>query len=369
MTSPDTLAYPVRAARLPDPMSGDTAEGEGTARGPFDGVVVCDLSRVLNRNKESLTLDFKDADDLETLTRLVRHSDVLIENFRPGVLDRLGFTVERLAEINPRLVILSITGFGHDGPESSRAGYDQILQGEGGLMSFTGPGPGQPTKVGVAIADILSGMFGAYGVVAALYEREQTGRGRVVRTSLLAAIIAVHAFQGTRWLVAGEVPQPNGNRHPTVSPYGAFQCRDGIVQIAVGSSGIWDRFAALVGLDAEDPRFRTNRDRVENYDALEQAIGERLKGETLAHWLETFAANGVPAGEVKPLDRVYESEQVHSQGLVVETEHPVLGKIRLPGPPLRFDGGGRLDHTAPPTLGQHTEEVLAWLESLDGRGA
>lgn len=400
-------------------MSGEGSHSDARRRGPLEGVVVCDMSRVLtgpyaammlgdlgarvikverpgagddtrewgppfvgpegarestyflsaNRNKESITLDFKDADDLETLTRLLRRSDVVIENFRPGVLDRLGFSVERLAEINPRLVVLSITGFGHDGPEAKRPGYDQILQGEAGLMSFTGPGPGQPTKVGVAIADLLSGMFGAYGVVSALYEREQTGRGRVVRTSLLAAVVGVHAFQGTRWLVAGEVPEPMGNRHPTVSPYGAFRCSDGIVQIAVGSSGIWERFAGLVGIDPQESRFRTNRDRIDNYDELERLIGERLAREPLAHWLETFAANGIPAGEVKPLDRVYEWEQVHSQGLVVETDHPTLGTIRLPGPPLRFDGEAPREHSAPPTLGQHTEQVLAWLNALDGESS
>jgi crotonobetainyl-CoA:carnitine CoA-transferase CaiB-like acyl-CoA transferase len=318
-----------------------------------------------NRDKESVTLDLKDPGDVETLARLVRRADVLIENFRPGVLDRLGLTVGRLHELNPRLVILSITGFGHDGPEASRPGYDQILQGEAGLMSFTGPGPGQPTKVGVAIADILAGMFGAHGVLAALHERERTGRGRVVRTSLLAAVVAVHAFQGTRWLLAGEVPEPMGNRHPTVSPYGAFRCRDGIVQIAVGSNRLWEQFCALVGMDAGDPRFRTNRDRLVNWGELEGEIGRRLEQETLEHWLSAFAQAGIPAGEVKPLDRVYEWEQVHSQGLVLEVDHATLGRIKLPGPAVRFDGGGRREHLAPPTLGQHTEAILRWLDEAE----
>ena len=317
-----------------------------------------------NRNKESIVLDFRDPDDLETLLRLVRQADVLVENFRPGVLDRLDLGMERLHAENPRLVILSITGFGHDGPEAGRPGYDQILQGEAGLMSFTGP-PGQPTKVGTAIADILAGMFGTSGVLAALHERERTGRGRVVRTSLLAAVVGVHAFQGTRWLVAGEVPEPIGNRHPTVSPYGAFRCKDGIVQIGAGSPRLWERFAELIGIDPADPRFATNGDRVENYEDLEREIGERLASETIAHWLEACDAAGVPAGEVKPLDRVYESEQVHSQGLVLEVDHPVLGAIRLPGPPIRFDGGGRTEHLAPPTLGEHTEAVLRWLDERE----
>jgi formyl-CoA transferase len=315
-----------------------------------------------NRNKESIVLDFKDAGDLAVLEELVARADVLIENFRPGVLARLGLSAQRLLELNPRLVVLSITGFGHDGPESHRAGYDQILQGEGGLMSFTGPA-GQPSKVGVPIADILAGMFGAYGVLAALHERERSGRGQVVRTSLLAGIVAIHAFQGTRYLVAGEVPEPGGNRHPTVAPYGTFRCSDGIIQIAVGNDAIWLRFAALLGLDADDPRFIHNGDRVAHLEVLDGMLAEQLGGDTVAAWLDRFAEHGVPAGEVKSLDQVYASEQVRSQGLVVETDHVTLGPIRTPGPPLQFDRSADRRHVAPPALGQHSDEIRRWLEA------
>lgn len=321
-----------------------------------------------NRNKESLVLDFKDDEDREVLTALVRRADVLIENFRVGVLDKLGFGIDRLHELNPRLIVLSITGFGHDGPEASRAGYDQILQGEGGLMSFTGPSHEAPTKVGVPIADILAGMFGAFGVLAALHERERTGRGEVVRTSLLAAVVAIHAFQGTRWLIAGEVPEPNGNRHPTVSPYGAFACADGVVQIAVGNDAIWRRFAPLLGLDPADERFATNGSRVAHYDEIAREIGAKLVERPVAHWLGAFAENGIPAGEVKSLDRVYASEQVRSQGLIVETDHVTLGPIRLAGSPLRYDGGQRTEHDPPPTLGQHGDTIRAWLRGEAERG-
>ena len=213
-----------------------------------------------NRNKESIVLDLKDADGAEVLAALVRRSDVLLENFRVGVLDRLGFTVERLHDLNPGLVIGSITGFGHDGPESGRAGYDQIAQGEGGLMSVTGTE--QATKVGVPIADLLAGMNLAYGVVAALHERHRTGRGRVVRTSLLSSVVGVHAFQGTRWLLGGEVPGIAGAHHPAIAPYGMFETATVPVQVAVGSEGLWRRFAAAVGLEADADRFRTNRERV-----------------------------------------------------------------------------------------------------------
>ena len=212
-----------------------------------------------NRNKESITLDLKDAGGQAVLLQLVDRADVLVENFRTGVLERLGLGFEALHERNPRLVVLSVTGFGHDGPEGGRAGYDQIAQGEAGLMSLTGSGPDDPQRVGVPIADLLAGMYGAYGVLAALHERDRTGEGTVVRTSLLAATVGVHAFQGTRWTVAGEVGQAQGNHHPSIWPYGLFHCRDGSVQIAVGSEGLWRRFCEGFGVDPTTEGLATNR--------------------------------------------------------------------------------------------------------------
>jgi len=322
-----------------------------------------------NRNKESVVLDLKGEQGRRDLTRLVRHADVLVENFRPGVLDRLGFGMDRLAELNPRLVVLSITGFGHDGPEGQRPGYDQIAQGEAGLMSLTGPGPGQPIRVGVPIADLLAGMYGAYGVLAALHERTRTGRGRVVRTSLLAAVVGVHAYQGTRYTVAGEVPHALGNHHPSICPYGLFRCADSMVQISVGSEGLWRRFATGFGLPVDAPGFATNAARVGNYPAVVAAVEEAFAPWPAVDLLPRLADLGIPAGEVKTLDQVYEWEQTRSQGLVVDVDHASLGRIRLPGPPLRFDdaehAGGRTVNLPPPTLGQHTDQVLAWLDQVD----
>ena len=233
-------------------------------------------------------------------------------------------------------MILSITGFGHDGPDGDRPGYDQIAQGEAGLMSLTGPSPDEPTKVGVPIGDLLAGMYGAYGAVAALYDRDRTGHGTVVRTSLLAAIVGVHGFQGTRWTVAGEIPRAEGNHHPSIAPYGAFECADGIVQIAVGSEGLWARFAPLVDLDVADSRYATNADRVARRTELAQHINTVFRTQPMSYWLARLADIGVPAGEVRTLDRVYEWAQTRSQGLVIDVEHPTLGPIQLPGPPLRL---------------------------------
>ena len=326
-----------------------------------------------NRNKESVTADLKSEEGKDLLRRLVRRCDVLMENFRPGVLDRLGFSVEHLHEINPQLVIMSITGFGHDGPEGGRAGYDQIAQGEAGLMSMTGPGPEEPTKVGVPIGDLLAGMYGAFGVVAALNERHRTGRGRVVRTSLLASIVGVHAFQGTRYTVAKEVPKAIGNHHASIAPYGLFRTADAPVQVAVGSEGLWQRFAPVADLDPADPRFRSNESRVAHRDELIAEIDRVFATAGAEEWLARLAEAGVPAGKVRTLDDVFTWDQTLSQGLLIDVEHQTAGTLQLPGPPLRFDdnahAGDRTEHLPPPLLGQHDESVRQWLDGLDAAEA
>jgi len=335
------------------PFVGDDAEREST------------YFLSANRDKESLVLDLKSPADRDVLARLVERADVLMENFRVGVLDRLGFPVSRLHELNPRLVILSITGFGHDGPEAKRAGYDQIAQGEGGLMSVTGTEA--PTKVGVPIADLLAGMNGVIGVLAALHERALTGRGRVVRTSLLASVVGVHAFQGTRWTVAGEVPGLAGDHHPAIAPYGLFETGTAPIQIACGSENLWRAFCAEFGLDAVDPRFATNADRVAHRDELIALIESHFADGPAEEWLGRLAAAGVPAGKVRTLDDVYTWEQTLSQGLLLSVDHPALGPLKLPGSPLRFDdnvyAGGRAEHLPPPSLGQHSEAIRAELDS------
>jgi formyl-CoA transferase len=320
-----------------------------------------------NRNKESVALDLKDEHDRDLLLRLVDRADVLVENFRTGVLERLGLGIADLQARNPRLVVLSITGFGHDGPEGGRAGYDQIAQGEAGLMSLTGSGPDDPQRVGTPIADLLSGMYGAYGVLAALHERERTGVGTVVRTSLLAAVVGVHAFQGTRWTVAGEVGRAQGNHHPSIAPYGLFRCRDGSVQIALGSEGLWRKFCAGFGLDPAAEGLATNPERV----AVRERVIEVVEA-AFADWdaeplLARLAEIGIPAGKVRTLDEVYGWDQVASQGLLLDIDHPTLGSVTLPGPPLRFFGADgdevtRREHGAPPLLDQHGGSVRAWLE-------
>ena len=319
-----------------------------------------------NRNKESITLDLKADDDREVLLDLVRRADVLVENFRTGVLDRLRLGFDTLHEVNPGLVILSITGFGHDGPEGGRAGYDQIAQGEAGLMSLTGSGPEDPQKVGTPIADLLAGMYGAYGVLAALLERGRTGTGTVVRTSLLSAVVGVHAFQSTRWTIAGEVGRAQGNHHASIAPYGLFHCADGFVQIAVGSERLWRQFCAGFDLDPATPGLETNEQRVANRDRLIEIIEGNFDSWKALDLLARLDQIGIPAGKVRTIDEVYAWEQTRSQGLLIDVEHPTLGQLQLAGPPLRFfDPQGqevtRTAHTSPPTLDGDGDAIRAWL--------
>jgi len=322
-----------------------------------------------NRNKESITLDLKDDGDKAVLSELLRRADVLLENFRPGTLARLGFGTDVLAELNPRLVTLAISGFGHDGPEGGRAGYDQIAQGEGGLMSLTGSGPDDPQRVGVPIGDLLAGMYGAYGVLAALMERERTGRGQVVRTSLLAAIVGVHAFQGTAWTGAGKVGRAQGNHHPSIVPYGLFHCAGGSVQLSCGSEGLWRRLCTEFGFDPEAPGMATNGERVDNREKVIELLENAFAGIAPEELLARLAAAGIPAGKVRTIDEVYGWDQTESQGLLIDVDHATLGRVQLPGPPLRFFATGpdgetettRREHAAPPVLGADGDAIRAWL--------
>ncbi|NUS36499.1 MAG: CoA transferase [Pseudarthrobacter sp.] len=356
-----------RVIKVENPGTGDDTRGWGPPFvGPEDDLQSTYFMSC-NRNKESIGLDLKSGDGHAVLRGLLERADVVIENFRPGVMDRLGFSTAAMHELNPRLVILSITGFGHDGPESGRSGYDQILQGEAGLMSLTGSGPDDPQRVGVPIADLLSGMNGAFGVLAALVERNRTGQGKVVRTSLLASLIGVHAFQGTRTTIAGEVPQAQGNHHPSIAPYGLFNCRDGSVQISVGSEKLWASFATAFGLDPAAPGFASNAERVRNRAGVIAAIEEAFAAYGAGELLQKLNDAGIPAGKVRSLDEVYASEQVASQGLVVNVEHPLLGKVSLPGPPLRFFAPGDTaettltEHDAPPLLDEDGPAIREWL--------
>jgi formyl-CoA transferase len=320
-----------------------------------------------NRGKRSVRLDLKTTDGADRLRWLLAAADVLVENYRPGVLDRLGFGPDAVRELNPRLVVLSLTGFGSTGPDGRRPGFDQIIQAEAGLMSLTGDPDGDPLRVGLPIADILAGMFGAYGVLAALRDRDRSGHGQQVDTSLLAAVVGIHAFHGAGYLATGNEPRRTGNRHPSIAPYGVFRCADTDIVIAVGSESLWQRAAAALDLDPEAAGMRTNAERVANVDQVERAVDAALAHRTAEEAVAQLAAAGVPAGRIRTLGEVYASPQVQHLGLIERMAHPTLGTVATPGPPLRWSRWDRPPSAHPPRLGEHETEVFAGYGTETGK--
>ena len=315
----------------------------------------------VNRNKRALSLDLKTAEGKAVLLRMVERADVIVENFRPDVMARLGLDYETLSAINPRIVYAAISGFGADGPYAKRPGFDQIAQGMGGLMSITGePGRG-PMRVGIPIADLTAGLYCAIGIMVALLAREETGRGQRVSTSLLQAQIAMLDFQATRWLMDGERPPQAGNNHPTVIPTGVFETADGHINIAVTGNTIWERFCSAIGAEAlkSNPDYAKAADRSRNRDALALEINRRTRERSSAEWIEAFSKAGVPAGPIYHVDEMFDDPQVRHLGIAQTVTSPQLGDITLVGQPVGLsDTPSRLVRSAP-DIGQHTAEILA----------
>jgi crotonobetainyl-CoA:carnitine CoA-transferase CaiB-like acyl-CoA transferase len=335
------------------------------AWGPFDrGVSTYYLS--CNRNKRGLCVDLRDPRGLDAVRRLVDGADVVLENFKPGTIESMGLGYEALAARNPRLVMGSINAFGSDGPLRDWPGFDQIAQGYSGLMSLTGFEAGEPTRTGTAIGDLSSGMWLAMAILAALYERERTGRGQHVGTSLLASLVGLLSVHGQRYLSLGDVPRRTGNAHSVIAPYGVFETADGPLNLAPITTEMWQRLCQLLDLPElpADPRFATNEARVAHRDALKAVLETRLKTRGKREWTELFVAAGLPAGPIHTLDEVFADAQVRHCGLVETLAHATLGALRqVPTPVLRAaaDGGGAAREAtrhAPPALGEHTAEVL-----------
>jgi crotonobetainyl-CoA:carnitine CoA-transferase CaiB-like acyl-CoA transferase len=314
----------------------------------------------INRNKESLTLDFKHREGRDLLERLVEKADVVVENFRPGTLDRVGLGYQDLAARCPRLVYCSISGFGQTGPRRDEPGYDAVIQAESGLMSITGAADGPPYRLGVAIADIVAGMFAAQGVLLALYARGQTGRGQLVDLGMLDAATALLTYQAGIYLGAGLIPGRLGNRHPSIVPYETFDAADGEFVIAVGNDHQWRAFCRVLGLEhlASDPSFDTNRKRVEGRDALHAVLQARLRTKPSGHWIEALTREGIPSGSVRTIDQALDDPQVGARGMIASMTHPVAGLIKVLGVPVKLSETPGSVRTPPPTLGQHTERIL-----------
>jgi crotonobetainyl-CoA:carnitine CoA-transferase CaiB-like acyl-CoA transferase len=314
-----------------------------------------------HRNKRSITLNLKEAEGISVLKKLVEKADVLLENFRPDVKGRLGIDYEALSKINPRLVYASISGFGQTGPYATRPGFDQIAQGMGGLMSVTGAQGEGPMRVGIPIADLCGGIFAAYGVTVALLERERSGRGQWVHTSLLEAMLYMMDFQTSRWTVEGEVPTQAGNFHPTSIPTGVYKTKDGFINIAVFGGKIWERFCEALGSPdwITDDRSKSKSNRSVHRDWLNAEIEKKLAAEVSDHWIEKLNAAGVACGRINNMQEAFAEPQVQHLGMLKKVTSKWLGEQTLMGQPITLE---RTPHTiarAAPRRGEHTEEILS----------
>jgi crotonobetainyl-CoA:carnitine CoA-transferase CaiB-like acyl-CoA transferase len=313
----------------------------------------------VNRNKRSVTLDLKSNFGREALWKLIERGDVLVENFSPGTLARLGFGPEELQARRPELIVCSISGFGQTGPARERTAYDLILQGMSGIMSVTGP-PGQPTKLGVPIADMASGMFAAYAIATALLHRERTGQGQLIDTSMLGGQVALLSYQAAIYFATHETPASTWNAHPIVAPYQTFPTADGFINIGVGNDNLWHKFTGALDMEAlrDDPRFRDNAGRITNLSDLAAIIEHAFAGRSTSDLVETLDAAGVPCGPIYTLPQVFADPQVQHAGLERRTQHSTLGEISVTGFPYTLSKTDPEVRLPPPTLGQHTAEVL-----------
>jgi CoA:oxalate CoA-transferase len=313
-----------------------------------------------NRNKKSICVDTRQKQGMNVLKRMINRCDVFVENFKPGLMDRLGMDFPTMAALNPRLIYCSISGFGQTGPYRYRPGYDQILQGMSGLMSITGTEESGPVRVGLAIGDILTALFATYGILGALHARERTGKGQWVTTSILEATIGILTMQAGKFFATNQPPGPAGNHHPVISPYGVYRTQDKPINIAVGTETMWKNFCQTIGLPEveQDVKFQKNNDRVKNQAELTPLIEKALALKTQDEWVEALNQAGIPCGPIYTLDQVFKDPQVLHQKMLLEIEHPKVGKIPMTGLPVQLSENPPQVFLPPPVLGEHTAVVL-----------
>ncbi|HEY8294441.1 MAG TPA: CaiB/BaiF CoA-transferase family protein [Micrococcaceae bacterium] len=350
--------------KIEQPGQGDDTRQWGP---PFQGEEAAYFLAV-NRNKRSLAVDLKSPEGLAAVRRLALKADVLVENFRPGTAARLGLGYEELSRENPGLIYASISGYGQTGPDAQRPGYDAIAQARSGIMSVTGEADGPPVRVGVSSADLVAGMWATIGILAALHEKQRSGRGQWVDISLLDGSVSWLTYVSSGYFASGETPRRYGSAHPTIAPYQAFATADGFVMVAVGNDGLWRRFAGALerGDLLADERFAKNPSRVAHRDVLIPVIEEIMLTRSTAEWVQCLDAAGVPVGPIQTVDQAVADPQVLARGMVAELQHPTAGALKVVGCPIRLTRTPASVRTAPPVLGQHTDEVLKGL-GFDGR--
>ncbi len=344
--------------KVEEPKKGDEARGVG----PFvDGVSAYFLS--LNRGKKSITLNLKENRGKELLLMLCQKADVLVENFRPGTMTRLGLDYNVLKGVNPHLIYAACSGFGQTGPYANKGAYDMIIQGMGGIISITGEEGLPPVRVGVSIGDIAAAFFITIGILSALYYREKTGKGQLVDVGMLDCQVSILENAIIRYLTTGEIPKPLGSRHPSIAPFEAFPAKDGYVIFAVGTAH-WERFCIELGREdlIEDPRFKTNALRSENVSILQPIISEISRTKTVEEWIEKMEKSGVPCGPINTIDKVANHPQVREREMIIEINQPGVGFVKMAGNPIKLSPSSKNIYRPAPNLGEHTEEVLeSWL--------
>ena len=313
----------------------------------------------VNRNKLSLCLDLKKDEGKDVLFRLLEEADVLIENFRPGAMDRLGFGYDALKARYPSLIYCSISGYGQTGPLRERPGYDAVMQGEGGWMGLTGEPGGMPMKVGASLADIFTGMMACEGILASLYRRETTGEGERIDVSLFDSVLATLCYQAQGYLMTGDDPERLGNRHSSLTPYETFRTEDSYVIVGAGNDSLWKRLVGIAALaELDTPELEINADRVERYDELRAVLAPIFASKTTDAWVELLDEAGIPVGRVRSVAEAFANPQVESRKMRLSVDHPTLGALPLTGNPIKLSEAGERNHLPPPMLGEHTESVL-----------
>jgi len=341
--------------KIEPPKVGD----DSRAFGPFVGKESA-YYMSLNRNKRSMVLDFKKQSNIDVFKEMVKNADVVVENYKPGTMEKFGIGYDVLKEINPKIIYAACSGFGHTGPYKEKPAYDIIVQAMGGIMSITGQEGGEPTRVGASVGDVFAGIFTAYAIMLAVYHREKTGEGQKIDVAMLDCQVAILENAIARYVTSGDVPKPIGNRHPSITPFASYTAKDGFVIVGAGNDRLWEKLCTTIDrMDLfKHPKFDTNPNRTQNVKELAVELNKTLKEKTIAEWITILEAVGVPCAPINTIDKIVNDPQIKAREMIVEVEHPVAGKLKMPNVPFKMSKtpGGV---TAPaPLLGQHTNELL-----------
>ena len=341
---------------------------DSRAFGPFVGKESAYFMS-LNRNKRSMVLDFKNQKHIDVFKEMVAKADVVVENYRPGTMEKFGLSYDVLKEINPKIIYAACSGFGRTGPYALKPAYDIIVQAMGGIMSITGEGKDSPTRVGASVGDVIAGMFTAYGVMMALYHREKTGKGQLVDVAMLDCQVAVLENAIARYVTSGEVPVPLGNRHPSITPFSAFTAKDGQVIVGAGNDRLWTKLCNVLNMPEllSDERFKNNGERTKHFHELHAIMNSVLVNKTIDEWIVVLEEAGIPCAPINNIERILKDPQVKARDMIVEVEHPIAGHLKMPGVPVKLSETPGAIHTHAPLLGHDVnailQELMGWDES------